>query len=261
MRNSLVLWLISAGLCAPQTTTKNPLVEDAKAAEAGRIAFRMMCSQCHGIRAEGGRGPDLTLGTYSIGATDADLFRVIANGAAGTEMPGFSSQVSENEIWQLICYVRSVALRMPSPIAGGPQAGEKLFWGKGQCGQCHRVDGKGKRLGPDLSRCGRERSIAYLRESILDPSADLTPGYYTITVLMRNGQKIVGVQKGLDNFSVQLMDAGENYHSFLKSNVFSVKQELRSLMPNTYRSLFSDQELNDLLAYLASLRGGVGEKR
>jgi len=150
---------------------------------------------------------------------------------------------------------------MPASITGEPEAGEKLFWGKGQCGQCHRVDGKGNSLGPDLSRCGRERSIAYLRESILDPSADLTFGYYTITVVMRNGRKIVGVQKGLDNFSVQLMDAGENYHSFLKRNVFSVKQELRSLMPDTYRSLFSDQELNNLLAYLVNLRGGAGEKR
>ncbi len=51
------------------------------------------------------------------------------------------------------------------------------------------------------------------------------------------------------------MDSAENFHSFEKNEVASMKREIRSLMPANYRSLFGEKDLNDLLAYLASLRG------
>ena len=85
------------------------------------------------------------------------------------------------------------------------------------------------------------------------PNDDLTPGYNTITVVTRDGKKIVGVQRGFDNFSAQLMDAQENYYSFLKSEASSVKREFRSLMPDGYGKMFTKAELDDLVAYLTSL--------
>ena len=112
-------------------------------------------------------------------------------------------------------------------------------------------------MGPDLTRVGRTRSLKYLRESVVSPNADLTPGYNTVTVVTRDGKKIVGVQRGFDNFSAQLMDARENYYSFLKSDVNSINREFRSLMPDTYSKLFSAAELNDMVAYLS----GLGAKR
>ena len=59
--------------------------------EEGRVAFRGSCSLCHGIKGEGGRGPDLTIGVYSAGDSDADLYKVISNGVTGTEMPGYET--------------------------------------------------------------------------------------------------------------------------------------------------------------------------
>jgi putative heme-binding domain-containing protein len=112
-------------------------------------------------------------------------------------------------------------------------------------------------MGPDVTRVGRTRSLHYLRESVVSPNADLTAGYNTVTVVTRDGKKIVGVQRGFDNFSAQLMDAKENYYSFMKSDVTSVKREFRSLMPEGYGKVFSEPELNDLVAYLA----GLGAKR
>ena len=78
-----------------------------------------------------------------------------------------------------------------------------------------------------------------------------------LEAISRDGKKIVGVQRGFDNFSAQLMDAKENYYSFMKSDVTSVKREFRSLMPKGYGKVFSEAELNDLVAYLA----GLGAKR
>ncbi len=247
------VFVLFVDLARSQPEARNPFQTDPQAVEAGRGAFRIYCSPCHGIRAEGGRGPDLTRGIYSVGERDADLFAVISNGAPGTEMPSFSLGLGDENIWRVISYLRSVTRRDAEKATGNAPSGEKLFWGKGGCGACHRVGARGGRMGPDLTRSGRSRSLQYLRESVISPNADLTPGYNTITVVTRDGKKIVGVQRGFDNFSAQLMDAQENYHSFLKSDVTSVKREFRSLMPDGYGKMFAKAELEDLVAYLSRL--------
>src|SRR5436190_1934409 len=98
------------------------------------------------------------------------------------------------------------------------------------CAPCHGIQARGGR-GPDLTREGRQRTLEYLRESIVSPNEDLTPGYETVKVVTRDGKTIVGVQKGFDNFSAQLMDTSENFYSFEKDKVASMQREFRSLMP------------------------------
>ncbi len=232
----------------------NPFDSDPKAAELGRVMFRIYCAPCHGIQAKGGRGPDLTLGTYSAGDKDRDLFRIIARGVPGSEMAGYAGRIDDEAIWRLVTYVRSVAHRESVPVEGDPKAGEQIFWGKGSCGQCHQVGPRGASIGPNLTRAGRQRSLAYLRASVLTPNEDLTPGYSTITVVLRDGKKITGVEKSVDNFSAQFVDLSGKYYSFLREDVTSMQQESRSLMP-PYDKVLSTAELNDLLAYLSSLRG------
>jgi putative heme-binding domain-containing protein len=251
------LFALTAGLAMAQPEAQNPFKSDPQAAEAGRGIFRIYCSPCHGIRAEGGRGPDLTRGTYSAGERDADLHGVISKGVPGTEMPSFAVGLGDENIWRVVSYIRSTTRHDAEKVTGDPAAGEKLFWGKGGCGSCHRVGPRGGRLGPDLTRAGRTRSLEYLRDSVINPNADLTPGYATITVVTKDGKKIVGVQRGYDNFSAQLMDAKENYYSFQRSEVASISRDFLSLMPGTYGKMFSSSELNDLVAYLA----GLGAKR
>ena len=252
---TVMLLTLAAAVGTAQTQRTNPLAGDPKSAEDGRVAFRLSCSLCHGIKGEGGRGPDLTMGNYSVGNTDADLYHVISNGAAGTEMPGFAARYESDDIWRIVSYLRSIGGSGTSRVTGNASNGEQLFWDKGQCGQCHLVNGRGKRMGPELSQIGRTRSAKYLRESVVNPGMDLTPGYQMITVVTKDGKKIVGAQRSYDDFSVQLMDASENYYSFQRSDVASIKQEYKSLMPDTYVKLFSEAELNDVVAYMASLRG------
>lgn len=242
--------LVAAGtLCA-----QNPLASDPQAAEAGRGIFRIYCSPCHGIHADGGRGPDLTRGVYSAGDQDGDLLRIISEGSAGTEMPGYSASLGDENIWRVVSYIRSVTRRDNAAVTGNSASGEKLFWGKGGCGGCHRVGNRGGRMGPDLTRAGRQRSMKYLRESLVDPNADLTPGFYKVTVVTRDGKKITGVQRGFDNYSAQLMDIQENFHSFFKADVTSVKREFQSIMPS-YAKAMTSGELDDVVAYLAGLGG------
>jgi putative heme-binding domain-containing protein len=249
----ITVFLLFAALSYAQDT--NPFGADPKAAELGRVMFRIYCAPCHGIKADGGRGPDLTLGTYTAGDRDRDLFRVIARGVPGTEMAAYSGRVEDEAIWRMVSYIRSASRHDTARVEGDKAAGEKIFWGKGNCGECHQVGTKGASIGPDLSRTGRQRSLAYLRASVVKPDDDLTPGYSTITVVLRDGKKLSGVEKSVDNFSAQFVDLAGKYYSFRREDVTSIKQEARSLMPSFDR-LLSAGELNDLLAYLNSLRGG-----
>jgi alcohol dehydrogenase (cytochrome c) len=243
-----VLLLAAGTLCAAQVT------KDPQQIELGRAMFRNACAPCHGIRAQGGRGPDLTRGHYNNGDSDADLFRVISHGVPGTKMPAVRPDLIDSAgVWLVISFIRSVTQAEVGPAPGDRAAGEKLFWEKGGCGQCHALGGRGGSLGPDLTRVGRERSLAYLRESIVSPNADISPGYETVTVETRDRRKIVGVATRLDNFSVELMDLSGKVYSFQRTALISVSRESRSLMP-AYGGTFSHTEMDDLLAYLSSLR-------
>jgi len=241
------------GFALAQGELQNPYKNDPGAVEVGRGVFRISCSPCHGIHAEGGRGPNLTLGGYAAGDRDVDLFNVIMNGVPYSEMRGYAGMGADN-VWRIVSYLRGAAKSAAAgKLPGDAAAGEKLFWGKGACGKCHRVNTRGGRLGPDLTRSGRSRTPQYLRESVISPDADLTPGYETITVVTRDGKMIQGAQRGFDNFSAQLVDIQDNYHSFLKSEVTSIQREDKSLMPGGYERVFSKSELDDLVAYLSSL--------
>lgn len=237
----------------------NPFAGDAQAAGVGKGIFRIYCAPCHGIRGQGGRGPDLTRGVYNA-EHDSDLFHTISAGVAGTEMESYASVVSDDSIWRLVAYIRSLASgATAAPAPGDTSRGRELFWGKGRCGNCHMVDAKGGRSGPNLSRVGRQRSYAYLGASIVDPSADITPGYSAVSVVLRDGKKILGLQRGLDNFTVQVMDLAGNFYSFDKSGVSSVKRETRSLMPDNYGKIFTAAEVDDIVSYLSSLQGEVAK--
>jgi len=235
----------------------NPFAGDAQAAGVGKGMFRIYCAPCHGIRGQGGRGPDLTRGVYNS-EHDADLFHTISAGVAGTEMESYAAVLSDDNIWRLVTFIRSLGnTATTTPAPGDAARGRELFGAKGRCGTCHMVDAKGGRSGPDLSRVGRQRSYAYLRASILDPSADITPGYGAVSVVLRDGKKILGLERGLDNFTVQVMDLAGNFYSFDKSAVSSVKRERRSLMPDNYGKIFTAAEVDDIVSYLSSLRGEV----
>ena len=259
---SLTLHL--SGQVATPTTAelaRNPFAGDAKAVTQGAVLFRQECVFCHGVAARGGvRGPDLTTGSWSHGGADADLARTISAGVPGTAMP--PNQLTADEIWQIVNYLRT----LQQPVAattGDRQRGESLFFGTARCSSCHIVNGRGGLLGPELSTVGSARSRAYIIESIREPNRQLTKNlvfgdislkYDTVTAVTADGRTIVGVPMNEDTFTVQLMDTSERVHSLEKKSLKSLRHEDRSLMPSYDTSRLSNSDLDDVVAYLQSLR-------
>lgn len=222
----------------------------------GKATFRSNCAFCHGLVGGGGRGPALNLGRFLHGSTDEDIKGVIGNGVPGTTMPSF--EFEKDELANLIAYVRSLSSERngaSSPqLRGDLVSGRKVYERSG-CAGCHRIGNEGSVFGPDLTRIGAGRSAAYIRESIVNPSADIPEDYAGVTVITRDGKRITGVRINEDTFTVQLRDASQNFQMFQKNEVQQVIPQTKSLMP-PYSSL-SQEDLQNLLAYLDTLRGDL----
>jgi putative heme-binding domain-containing protein len=253
-------------LGAQEKAVTNPVAGNRAAIQEGASLFRANCSPCHGLNAQGGgRGPDLTAGRWTHGSSDVDLFRTVTRGVPGTEMP--ANGFDDSETWAILAYVRSLAPARSVTVSGNPSRGEKIFWETAKCSACHMVRGRGGVLGPDLSRVGDARSVSYLIDSIREPSKELTAGmldpnnhyglpleYDTVTVVTESGQKVVGVAKNEDTFSIQLLDTQQRLQLFLKKNLKQVTHERKSLMPAYSEEMLNPAELQDLVAYLEGLR-------
>lgn len=269
--SSLFLGLVSAPVpaleAAQEKVVSNPLAGDPSAAKAGEPLFRSNCSPCHGLNARGGgRGPDLTSGRWVHGSSDSDIFRTITSGVPGTQMP--ANSFDDSETWEIVAYLRSLAPSSRPQSSGDAAKGEKLFTVRYGCSACHMVRGKGGLLGPDLSRVGASRSLSYLIDSIRDPDKDLSDAmldpnnhyglplvYDTVTVTLKSGESLTGVASNEDTFSIQLLDTSQHLHLFQKSALKSVRHERKSLMPAYSEAMIGAADLQDLLAYLETLRG------
>ena len=242
----------------------------ANAAKAGEFEFRINCAFCHGLGARGGgRGPDLTRARKRHANSDAELFRIISNGIPGTAMPanGTNGQgvgMTDEEIWQLVAYIRSVEVKAAVVPAGNATHGKELFFGDGNCSGCHMVQGKGGHLGPDLTGVAGTRTIEAITDSVRNPSRRLAQGlmeatkefaqeYETVTVVTSDGTEIKGTTLNEDDFSVQVVDQSDRLHLFEKDKLRSFTKSRNSLMPPYKTSLLSDQDLQDIIAYLISV--------
>jgi len=251
--NKIAAWLLVGGVIWAQgpteLTPQPPTTSDDLA--AGERIYRIQCAYCHGPRGDGGRGANLARPKLLHAPDDQALFQVIARGIPESEMP--EHWLTSHEIWQVVAFVRTLGRVAPDKISGDPASGEKLYAGKGGCGRCHTVAGRGGAIGPDLSDIGMRRNLSYLREALLDPEAHVPDGFLQVRLVTRDGRRITGIRLNEDAFSIQIRDLGDNFQSFWKDELAEVeRQRGKSPMPS-YRATFTSKELDDMVAYLAAL--------
>ncbi len=218
----------------------------------GKQLFIAHCGPCHGIDGSGGRGANLTVPKLKRAADNAAFFSLVQDGIEGTSMDG-AWQLSDGEIWRIVAFVRSLGRTAVSALPGDPVRGRKIYEQEG-CSGCHIVKGDGVGFGPELTSIGAQRSPAYLKESIVNPNADIPPEFVSVRVRTRDGKLISGIRMNEDSFTIQIKDANNAFHSFRKADlaVFDLQLD-ESAMPK-YGGL-SPAQLDDLVSYLSSLRG------
>jgi putative heme-binding domain-containing protein len=220
---------------------------------AGKALFDAQCAWCHGSGGEGGTGPNLH-GRLRHATDYKSIVDIITSGIPGTEMPSFRSPLTAKNIGQIATYVQSLGRAKSAAVTGNAAHGADLYRASG-CAGCHTIAGAGGILGPELTSIGGTRGAPYLREAIVRPAAAHPPGYLVVHVVGNDGTDVRGIRVNEDVFWIQLRDARGNLHVLQKSDLAKVERQLdASLMPS-YESRINGSDLDDLVAYLTSLRG------
>jgi cytochrome c oxidase cbb3-type subunit III len=256
LAGAVSLMLLPMAAAAQPTTTAIPPLRTASTADvaAGKQVFDAQCGWCHGVNGTGGTGPSLQRATLRHSANDKSLVDIVRNGIPGTEMPSFAIALTDHKAWQAAAYVRSLGRVAARPLAGDARRGAALYESSG-CASCHVVAGRGSVLGPELTAIGALRGPTHLRDSLVNPAATHPPGYLVVRAVTKNGTELRGIRLGEDVFWIHIRDASGKVHVLEKPELSRLDRELEATLMPAYGSRFSATELDDLIAYLASLRG------
>ena len=181
-------------------------------------------------------------------------------------MPPFAGQLPDTDISKVAAYIRGLrGTAIDAPAPGDVARGEQIFWGKGECGTCHVVKGKGGLVGPDLTNLAGTRKTASIVDALTKPLHKvfgdggaipkiLIPNatYQPVRVTRADGTVITGVLKNEDSYSLQVMGTDNQLHMFDRAKV-KVVYETRTLMPTDYDKRLAPDEFKNLLAYLTRL--------
>lgn len=218
---------------------------------AGRRVFDAQCAWCHGNGGDGGAGPNLH-GKLLHATTLVSIIDIINKGIPASDMPSF--RLTERETRQTATYVLSLSRSTARPGPGNAERGATVYQSSG-CGSCHVVDGRGGILGPELTAIGGRRGAVYLREAIVKPAASHPPGYLVVRAVPASGAEVRGIRVNEDVFWIHIRDAAGNVHALQKSELARLDRELEGTLMPAYDARLSAAQLDDLVAYLAGLRG------
>jgi putative heme-binding domain-containing protein len=221
--------------------------------EAGQRLYGPQCQVCHGANGDGVPGIDLKLGRFRRSSSDDDLARVITSGVPGTGMPAFV--LRPDELVAIVAFIRAGFDPASASVRVGDAArGRALFDGKAECAQCHRVNGRGPRVAPDLSDIGAIRTLAALQRALLTPDESMLPIHRGVSIVTKDGRSLRGRRLNEDTYTVQIIDEQENLVSLEKANLRSLTVASEAQMPS-YADRLTADELADVIAYLVSLKG------
>ena len=223
----------------------------------GARRYLQFCAACHGTDGRGGdKAASLVTSETIRASSDEDLFRIIHDGTA-EGMPPFA-QIGGANIEVLVHFLRvlqggrTAQTKHTEPVAadGDPDTGRKLYFGKAQCGSCHRVQGQGAYVASDLTSYGRVHDIDAILRAMTDPAALPASSPRLATVTTVKGQTLTGVVRNEDAFSVDLQTRDGRYYLFARSELVRVSGSGYSFMPRDYSQLLSPRELEDITKFL-----------
>jgi putative heme-binding domain-containing protein len=261
--------ILSWGLTPNRAAASGPTGQGAPAAnpspsdvDQGKQSFEARCSTCHGLDGGGAMGPNIQAIPMRLGA--AVVAGVIKNGMSGG-MPSFAGQLDDSQIQQVIAYLLTLTHKDSGTVTGDPAKGKEVYDGSG-CATCHIISGQGSGAGPELTKVGQLRGPGYLKTTLLYPGSDLPQTrvflesggmleYMFVHIVTKDGHAYDGTRASEDSFRIVIQDVSGQFHSFQKSDLREFNKEPgKSVMPS-FKGKLTDTQIDDLVAYLASLKG------
>lgn len=243
-----ILGLTFALACHAQSLPEGP----------GRAAFQRICSSCHSVntatsqRLTHSGWQNVVSDMVSRGAqgTQDEFDEIVSyltkNFGAGSPAPNASPGETP---------VPAPAQTQPAPQMDASQvARAKEIVQANGCLSCHRVNGNGSYVGPDLDDVGAHRTADQIRKALVSPSQELLPEDRTVRLTTQDGKTVTGRLLNQDGFSVQLIDATGQLMSFERSNLQEFTIVTTNPMPS-YANKITGQDLSVLVQYLQSMQG------
>ncbi|HEY2415102.1 MAG TPA: c-type cytochrome [Pirellulaceae bacterium] len=137
---------------------------------------------------------------------------------------------------------------------GDAERGKTLFNATGTCAKCHKVNGEGKDVGPDLSEIGSKLSKEAMYVSILDPNAGVSFNYETYVARTLDGTTLSGILVSQTDDSVELKTAEAVVHKLKRDDIEALKKLPTSLMPADLQKQIKADDLVDIVEYLTTLK-------
>jgi quinoprotein glucose dehydrogenase len=137
---------------------------------------------------------------------------------------------------------------------GDADNGKRIFFERSEvsCLRCHKVQGVGGEVGPDLTGIGAKQKRDYLLESIVEPDKQIAKGYETVVLTLVDGKVKSGILKSEDKKEVRLMTP-EGAVIVVPVEEIDTRTRGPSAMPADLMRHLSRKDLRDLVEFLASL--------
>jgi putative heme-binding domain-containing protein len=243
---SAVFVSVAAGLVNAQHNFTPADIQD------GRQAYSGNCVVCHGADGDLISGIDLGHGKFKRATSDEQLVDIVLKGIPDAGMP--PHPMPEFMAQTIVAYLRSMATEGRTPVRGDTARGKSIYETKGGCASCHRINSSGSRVGPDLSDIGALRRVTEIERSLKEPDAEILPQNRYYRAVTKSGEIVTGRLLNLDTFTVQLIDTKEMIRTLKKADLREESFVEKSPMPS-FQGKLSATELDDVVAYLASLKG------
>lgn len=175
--------------------------------------------------------------------------------ARATDVPGIAKQ--------LAAYAADLAGGLPRELleGGDVDAGREIVTNHlgANCLACHITEAKeGSQVGPNLRDIGKQKDRRYLLESLLNPAAKIAPGFGMVSVTTKAGASVVGTLDAEDDTSITIRSPDGTITKVAKSEIAAQTPPI-SVMPPML-GILTKPQIRDVVAYLATLKGGKSKK-
>lgn len=264
----LLLWPAPKSPAQTRTVDLNDAILIARGSEL----FARSCAigYCHGSEGRASRGPQLRERPWD----PRHIYTVTRDGVPNTAMPAWKDILPDSDVWAVTAYVMSLSstklagqaavLELSAESTAQPsrsaeeQTGHDLFFdlsNEKRCAVCHRLRAKGAAIGPDLAASASRKSSADLLRDIVEPGASIAQGYEQTTVATNDAERVTGVKKEETPEHIKLYDTSSippPLRTIYREQIHAVNTDRRSAMPGGYGKLYSEQQLQAIIAYLKS---------
>jgi cytochrome c oxidase cbb3-type subunit 3 len=224
-------------------------VPDPSAADRGKRIYLQFCINCHGSQAQGtDDGPDLIRSS------------IVLHDNLGRKLAGHKADLTQAQVVDLSNFLKQRvedtisdrnATKPPNVLTGDANAGRAYFNGAGKCSMCHSATG-------DLAGIGKRYDGITLQQRFLFPrqGGRGTPPAKPIevTVTLASGAPVSGTLDRIDDFNVSLKDAAGQHHSWKRTAELKVEIRDPYTTHNELLDQYTDTDMHNIVAYLASLK-------